>query len=94
MKMMRKAVPMILVMVLLLMTLAGCGGTTTTTTPTPAPAEPDVVAPEDREPIQIATKVTAEQYILGEMLSILIEEKLGYPTEITKGLADSNIVQP
>lgn len=46
------------------------------------------------EPIHIATKVTAEQYILGEMLSILIEERLGYPTEITKGLGDSNIVQP
>lgn len=37
------------------------------------------------EPIQIATKPMVEQYILGEMLGLLIEDA-GYSVEITKGI--------
>lgn len=38
------------------------------------------------EPIQIATKPMTEQYILGEMLKLLIEEDTDYTVEITKGI--------
>ncbi|MEY8492337.1 glycine betaine ABC transporter substrate-binding protein [Lachnospiraceae bacterium 29-91] len=38
------------------------------------------------EPIQIATKPMTEQYILGEMLKLLIEEDTDYTAEITKGI--------
>ena len=38
------------------------------------------------EPIKIATKPMPEQYILGEMLKQLIEEKTDYTVEITKGI--------
>ena len=38
------------------------------------------------EPIQIATKPMTEQYILGEMLKLLIEENTDYTAEITKGI--------
>lgn len=41
---------------------------------------------EETKPVQIATKPMTEQYILGEMLRMLIEEKAGYPVEITKGV--------
>lgn len=40
----------------------------------------------ETEPVKIATKPMTEQYILGEMLRMLIEEKAGYPVEITKGV--------
>lgn len=40
----------------------------------------------EAEPIQIATKPMTEQYILGEMLKLLIEEKTDYTAEITKGV--------
>ena len=38
------------------------------------------------EPIQIATKPMTEQYILGEMLKLLIEENTDHTAEITKGI--------
>ena len=38
------------------------------------------------EPIHIATKPMTEQYILGEMLKLLIEENTDYTVEITKGI--------
>lgn len=38
------------------------------------------------EPIKIATKPMTEQYVLGEMLKLLIEEKTEYTAEITKGV--------
>lgn len=44
------------------------------------------VSSEETKPVQIATKPMTEQYILGEMLRMLIEEKAGYPVEITKGV--------
>ncbi|MCI8646649.1 MAG: glycine/betaine ABC transporter substrate-binding protein [Firmicutes bacterium] len=40
----------------------------------------------ETEPVKIATKPMTEQYILGEMIRMLIEEKAGYPVEITKGV--------
>lgn len=40
----------------------------------------------ETEPIKIATKPMTEQYILGEMLKLLIEEKTEYTVEITKGV--------
>lgn len=49
----------------------------------------------DLEPIQIATKPMTEQYILGEMLRILIEEKTDYTAEITKGIGGgTSNIQP
>ena len=35
-----------------------------------------------KDPIKIATKPMTEQYILGEMLALVIEDATGYPTEI------------
>lgn len=47
------------------------------------------------EPVKIATKPMTEQYILGEMLKILIEEKAGYEVELTKGIGGgTNNIQP
>ena len=37
--------------------------------------------------IKIATKPMVEQYILGQILSLLIENECGYTVEITKGIA-------
>lgn len=46
------------------------------------------------EVVKIATKPMTEQYILGEMLSLLIEEE-GYKTEITKGIGGgTSNIQP
>lgn len=45
-------------------------------------------------PVKIATKPMTEQYILGEMLSLLIEDA-GYETEITKGVGGgTSNIQP
>lgn len=47
------------------------------------------------EPVKIATKPMTEQYILGEMLKILIEEKAGYEVELTKGIGGgTNNIHP
>jgi len=40
----------------------------------------------DKEPIEIATKPMTEQYILGEMLGLIIEDSTGYKVNITKGI--------
>lgn len=48
----------------------------------------------DSGPIKIATKPMTEQYILGEMLSLLLEDA-GYQTEITKGVGGgTSNIQP
>ena len=46
------------------------------------------------EPLHIATKPITEQFILGEMLKLLIEDKTEYTCEITKGIGGgtSNIM--
>lgn len=47
------------------------------------------------DPIQIATKPMTEQYILGEMLALVIESETGYKTEITKGIGGgTNNIHP
>lgn len=49
---------------------------------------------KDAGPVKIATKPMTEQYILGEMLSLLIEDA-GYETEITKGVGGgTSNIQP
>ena len=46
------------------------------------------------EPVRIATKPMTEQYILGEMLGLLIEQA-GYDVEITKGVGGgTSNIQP
>lgn len=52
-------------------------------------------AGEKEKPIKIATKPMTEQYILGEMLTQLIEEKAGYEVELTKGIGGgTSSIQP
>lgn len=47
------------------------------------------------EPVKIATKPMTEQYILGEMLKLLIEDKAGYEVELTKGIGGgTSNIQP
>ena len=48
----------------------------------------------DGEALHIATKPMTEQYILGEMLKLIIEDKTDYTCEITKGIGGgtSNIM--
>ena len=47
------------------------------------------------EAIQIATKPMTEQYILGEMLRLVIEDSTDYTDEITKGIGGgTNNIQP
>ncbi len=49
---------------------------------------------KDAGPVKIATKPITEQYILGEMLSLLIEDA-GYKTEIAKGVGGgTSNIQP
>lgn len=49
---------------------------------------------EAEKPLQIATKPMTEQYILGEMLKLVIENATDYTCEITKGIGGgtSNIM--
>lgn len=48
----------------------------------------------DAKPVRIATKPMTEQYILGEMLGLLIEDA-GYSVEITKGIGGgTNNIHP
>lgn len=61
----------------LALSLAACGGND-------AGSSPDQSTP-DSGPVRIATKPMTEQYILGEMLGLLIEQA-GYKAEITKGI--------
>lgn len=50
---------------------------------------------KNNDPVKIATKPMTEQYILGEMLRILIEEKAGYEVELTKGIGGgTSNIQP
>lgn len=49
----------------------------------------------DTDPVRIATKPMTEQFILGEMLKKLIEEKAGYEVELTKGIGGgTSNIQP
>lgn len=59
----------------------------------PSP-DPEVSAPAAQDPVRIATKPMTEQYILGEMLGLLVEDA-GYEAEITKGIGGgTSNIQP
>lgn len=50
---------------------------------------------KEGEPVKIATKPMTEQFILGEMLKLMIEEKAGYEVELTKGIGGgTSNIQP
>ena len=69
----------------LLFSLAGCGG---------EPASSGSGSEASGDPVRIATKPMTEQYILGEMLGLLIEQA-GYDVEITKGVGGgTSNIQP
>ena len=73
---------------LLALACVSCGGNAPAADPVPgkdpdpAPSQPAV----ELEPIQIATKPLTEQYILSEMLKLVIEDQTDYTVEITKGI--------
>lgn len=69
--------------------LAGCAGNGNNSTEESGNGDvPD-------EPVKIATKPMTEQFILGEMLRLLIEEKAGYEVELTKGIGGgTSNIQP
>lgn len=55
----------------------------------------EVKAEADKESLQIATKPMTEQYILGEMLKLVIENETDYQAEITKGIGGgTSNIQP
>ena len=69
----------------LLFSLAGCGG---------EPASSGSGSEASGDPVRIATKPMTEQYILGEMLGLLIEQA-GYDVAITKGVGGgTSNIQP
>lgn len=79
--MFKKRVTALLMATLMVFSLAACGSGKDNT--------------EKKEPIQIATKSMTEQYILGEMLKALIEEKTDYEAEVTKGIqGGTSNIQP
>ena len=70
----------------LALSLTACGGDNGT---------PSGGEGSDLPPIQIATKPMTEQYILGEMLKQVIEDKTGYTCEVTEGIAGgTNNIMP
>ena len=80
-------------------TLAGCGGSSAGRESTGAASvgEPEETAGAAAvaDPVRIATKPMPEQYILGEMLGLLIENETGYSVEITKGIGGgTSNIQP
>lgn len=44
------------------------------------------MASDNAEPIQLATKPMTEQFIISEMIKLVVEENTGYEVEITKGI--------
>lgn len=55
----------------------------------------DKISKEENAVIKIATKPMTEQFILGEMLALIIEQETGYKTEITKGIGGgTSNIQP
>lgn len=81
-----------------LLVFTGCGAPGSTASgagsSAPASAAEGSSAALNTEPIKIATKPMTEQFILGEMLGLLIEENTDYTVEITKGIGGgtSNIM--
>lgn len=87
MKTLKKLLSAVLSLTLTL-SLAACGGNSTESTGNTNSSASDL------GPVRIATKPMTEQYILGEMLSLLIEDA-GYEVEITKGVGGgTSNIQP
>lgn len=81
--------------------LAGCSSKAQTGEETGTKAQEETSSSKEegeetpKEPIHIATKPMTEQYILGEMLKVLIEEKTDYQVEVTKGIGGgTSNIQP
>lgn len=99
---MRKRTQRILAIALagtMMMGIAGCGSAAKQTDANQAAA--DSAAAEttsssgNQDAIQIATKPMTEQFILSEMLKLVIEQETGYPVEITKGIGGgTNNIMP
>ena len=86
MKMLKRLISAGLALALAL-SLAACGGNT-------AAEESGQDTTASGGPVRIATKPMTEQYILGEMLGLLIEQA-GYDVEITKGVGGgTSNIQP
>ena len=86
MKMLKRLISAGLALALAL-SLAACGGDT-------AAEESGQDTTASGGPVRIATKPMTEQYILGEMLGLLIEQA-GYDVEITKGVGGgTSNIQP
>lgn len=72
--------------------IAGCGSSKN------ASSESTTEAAKKQEaaaPIKIATKPMTEQFILGEMLKLVIEDTTGYSVELTKGIGGgTNNIMP
>ena len=82
---MKKSLLALLLAALMLVSLTACGGDVN-------PSENTSGVSGD--PVRIATKPMTEQYILGEMLGLLIEDA-GYEVEITKGIGGgTSNIQP
>lgn len=83
---------------LLVTGVAGCGSAKdegTTKGNGSSAVQEQQTAASDKEPIQIATKPMTEQFILGEMLKLIIEDSTDYSAEITKGIGGgTNNIQP
>lgn len=78
MKLRQKVIAIMLLSILLLTAGCAAGGESSKT----------------KDPVRIATKPMTEQYILGEMLGLLIEDA-GYTVEITKGIGGgTNNIMP
>ena len=70
----------------LMFSMAGCAGKS---------SKDKAAGDSEKEPVKIATKPMTEQFILGEMLKQLIEEKAGYEVELTKGIGGgTSNIQP
>ncbi len=80
--------------------IAGCGSSAKQPasgqgTADSAAAETAAASDSGQDAIQIATKPMTEQFILSEMLKLVIEKETGYPVEITKGIGGgTNNIMP
>ena len=73
----------------LALALTACGG------PGSTPDSGDDGGAVNAKPIQIATKPMTEQFILGEMLKQIIEDKTDYTCEVTEGIGGgTNNIMP
>lgn len=79
-----KVTALLLAATMAAMTMGGCGSEKAPETPVNSTEETKTQAVS--EPIKIATKPMTEQYILGEILKQLIENKTDYKVEVTKGI--------